>query len=58
MHRIFIKIFPVYVGKCLSHKAVHYWVENVSLITKMMKRFSEFAETSQNTSMLRVSTHL
>jgi hypothetical protein len=29
------EIFPVYGGKCLSRKAVHNWVANVSL---MMKR--------------------
>jgi hypothetical protein len=30
MQRIFIKIFPVYGGKCLSHKAVHNWVNKFS----------------------------
>jgi hypothetical protein len=29
------EMFPVYVGKCISRKAVHNWVANVSL---MMKR--------------------
>jgi hypothetical protein len=28
------EIFPVYVGKCLSRKAVHSCVANVTLITK------------------------
>jgi hypothetical protein len=28
---------PVYGGKCLSRKAVHIWVANVSLITKILK---------------------
>jgi glutamine synthetase type III len=27
MQRIFIKIFRIYDGKCLSRKAVHKWVE-------------------------------
>jgi hypothetical protein len=27
-------MFPVYGGKCLSRKAVHNWVEKVSLMTK------------------------
>jgi hypothetical protein len=30
--------FPVYGGKCLSCKAVHNWVANVSLMTKRLKR--------------------
>jgi hypothetical protein len=30
--------FPVYGGKCLSCKAVHNWVANVSLMTKNLKR--------------------
>jgi hypothetical protein len=30
--------FPVYGGKCLSRKAVHSWVANVSLMTKRLKR--------------------
>jgi hypothetical protein len=29
---------PVYGGKCLSRKAVHSWIANVSLITKRLKR--------------------
>jgi hypothetical protein len=33
-----IEIFPVYGGKCLSRKAVHSWVANVSLMTKRFKR--------------------
>jgi hypothetical protein len=32
------EIFPVYGGKCLSRKAVHNWVTNVSLMTKRLKR--------------------
>jgi hypothetical protein len=32
-----IEIFPVYGGKCLSRKAVHKWVANVSLMTKKLK---------------------
>jgi hypothetical protein len=27
------EMFPVYGGKCLSRKAVHNWVANVSLMT-------------------------
>jgi hypothetical protein len=32
------EMFLVYGGKCLSHKAVHIWVANVSLMTKRLKR--------------------
>jgi hypothetical protein len=32
------EMFPVYGGKCLSHKPVHNWVANVSLMTKRLKR--------------------
>jgi hypothetical protein len=32
------EMFPVYGRKCLSHKAVHSWVTNVSLMTKKLKR--------------------
>jgi hypothetical protein len=32
------QMFPVYDGKCLSRKAVHNWVENVSLMTKRLER--------------------
>jgi hypothetical protein len=31
-------MFPVYGGKCLSRKAFHNWVANVSLMMKRMKR--------------------
>jgi hypothetical protein len=31
------EIFPVYNGKCVSSKAVHNWVANVSLMTKRLK---------------------
>jgi hypothetical protein len=31
------EMFPVYVGKCLSRKAFHSWVANVSLMTKRFK---------------------
>jgi hypothetical protein len=31
-------MFPAYGGKCLSHKAVHNCVENVSLMTKRLKQ--------------------
>jgi hypothetical protein len=30
-------MFPVYSVKCLSRKAVHNWVANVSLMTKRLK---------------------
>jgi hypothetical protein len=32
------EIFPVYGGKCLSRKAVHKWVAEVSVMTKSLKR--------------------
>jgi hypothetical protein len=32
------EIFPVYGGKCFSRKAVHNWMQNVSLMTKGLKR--------------------
>jgi hypothetical protein len=32
------EMFPVYGGKCLSRKADHSWVANVSLMTKRLKR--------------------
>jgi hypothetical protein len=32
------EMFPVYGGKCFSHKAVHNWVADVSLMTKRLKR--------------------
>jgi hypothetical protein len=35
---IYKETFPVYGGKSLSRKAVHSWVENVSLMTKRLKR--------------------
>jgi hypothetical protein len=31
------EMFPVYGGKCLSRKAVHNWVANMSLMTKRLK---------------------
>jgi hypothetical protein len=34
---IYKEIFSVYGGKCLSRKAVHNWVANVSLMTKRLK---------------------
>jgi hypothetical protein len=30
--------FPIYCEKCLSRKAVHNWVPNVSLMMKRLKR--------------------
>jgi hypothetical protein len=32
------EMFPVYGGKCLSCKAVHNWVANISLMMKRLKR--------------------
>jgi hypothetical protein len=32
---IYKEMFPVYGGKCLSPKAVHNWVVNLSLMTKV-----------------------
>jgi hypothetical protein len=34
-------MFPIYGGKCLSRKAVHNRVANVSMITKKLKRMCE-----------------
>jgi hypothetical protein len=31
------EMFAVYGGKCFSRKAVHNWVANVSLTTKMLE---------------------
>jgi hypothetical protein len=35
---VYKEMFPVYGGKCLSRKAAHSWVANVSLMTKRLKR--------------------
>jgi hypothetical protein len=35
---IHIEIFPFYCGKCLSPKAVHNWVANVSLMMRLKLR--------------------
>jgi hypothetical protein len=32
------EMFPVYGGKCLPRKAVHNWLTDVSLMTKISKR--------------------
>jgi hypothetical protein len=32
------EMFPVQGGKSLSRKSIHNWVENVSLMTKGLKR--------------------
>jgi hypothetical protein len=32
------EMFPVYDGKCLSGKAIHNWVANISLVMKRSKR--------------------
>jgi hypothetical protein len=31
------EMFPVYVGKCFLHKAIHNWVANFSLMMKSLK---------------------
>jgi hypothetical protein len=47
-------MFPVYGGKCLSRKAVHNWVTNVSLMTKRLKRRCGSGwDNSQKASVLR-----
>jgi hypothetical protein len=35
---IHTEMFPVYGGRYLLHKAAHNWVENISLMTKELKR--------------------
>jgi hypothetical protein len=37
---IYKEMFPFCGGKCLSRKAVHNWVTNVSLKTKRLRRRS------------------
>jgi hypothetical protein len=32
------EMFPLYGGKCVSRKAVHSWMANVSLMRKRVKR--------------------
>jgi hypothetical protein len=39
-------MFPVCGGKCLSRKAFHNWVANVSLMTKIWNWGAEMAETT------------
>jgi hypothetical protein len=39
-------MFRVYGGKCLSRKAVHNWVEDISLNTKRLNGGAEVAETT------------
>jgi hypothetical protein len=38
LYNINKEMFPVYGGECLSRKAVHSWVANVSLIMKRLKQ--------------------
>jgi hypothetical protein len=44
------EVFPVYCGKCLSHKAVHSWVqkfsEKRSEVADDARRIAEVAETT------------
>jgi hypothetical protein len=47
--------FHVYDGKCLSRKAVHNWVANVTLMKRLKRRCRSRCDNSQKTSMLRVS---
>jgi hypothetical protein len=52
------EMLPTYGGKCLSRKAVHIWVTNVSLMTKRLKRMCVSGwGNNEKTSMLWVSTH-
>jgi hypothetical protein len=51
------EMFPVYGEKCLSRKAVHNWMANVSMMKRLKRRCGRARENSQKTSMLRVSTH-
>jgi hypothetical protein len=52
------EMLPVYGVKCLLRKAVHSWVENVSLMTKRLKRrCGNGWDNGQKISVLRVSTH-
>jgi hypothetical protein len=52
------EMVPVYGGKCLSRKAVHNLVANISLMTKRLKRRCGIGrDNSQKTFVLRVSTH-
>jgi hypothetical protein len=51
-------MFPVYSGKCLSHKAVHNWVANISLMMKRLKwRCGSGRDNTQKPSMLRMLMH-
>jgi hypothetical protein len=59
---IHTEMFPVYGGKCMSHKAVHNLVEIFSQVcSKVAVDAQPCAQVtkinSQNTSVLRVSTH-
>jgi hypothetical protein len=49
--------FPVYCRKCLSREAFHNCVANVSQMKKLKRRCGSGWENSQNTSILRISTH-
>jgi hypothetical protein len=40
------EMFPVYSHNCVSRKAVHNWVANISLMTKRLKGGAELAETT------------
>jgi hypothetical protein len=51
------EMFPVYGGKCLSRKAVHNWVANVSLMKRWKRRCGSGWDNRQKSFVLRVSTH-
>jgi hypothetical protein len=53
---IYEEMFPLYGGKYLQHKAVHNYVENVSLMKMLKRRGGSGGDNSQKTSMLQVST--
>jgi transposase len=46
------EIFPVYCGKCLSHKAVHNWVE------KFSQRHSKVAEDARPGRPVEIATEV
>jgi hypothetical protein len=51
------EMFPVCGEKCLSPKAVHNWVANVSLTKRLKRGCGSGWDKSQKISMVRVSTH-
>jgi hypothetical protein len=62
------EIFRVYCGECVSREAVHNWVDKIIKDGRKSQTMSDYfallrmglmkvAQISENTSMLRVSTH-